>query len=114
MKKPTYNCENPSSNLLQGPGSGFPEAACASKVVSKAVLWFWQFFKKPAMNVHWRNSTNESEGKPEQNFDAAYGTIFRVVFSRKQAEILHLFFCLTSQAKSFKTISACSESTALI
>jgi hypothetical protein len=23
------------------------------------------------------NSTNESEGKPEQKFDAAYGTVFR-------------------------------------
>ena len=65
------------------------------------------------MKVYRRNTTNESEEKPEQKFDAAYGTIFRVVFSRKQAEILHLFFCLTSQAKSLKTICAFSQSTDL-
>jgi len=50
--------------------------------------------------VHWRNSTNESEGKPDQKFNAAYGTIFSIVFSMKQAESLHLFFSLASQAKS--------------
>ncbi len=30
------------------------------------------------MNVRWRNSANESEGKPEKKFDAAYGTIVRI------------------------------------
>jgi hypothetical protein len=29
-------------------------------------------FRKPVTHVHWRNSTNESEGKPEKKFDAAY------------------------------------------
>jgi hypothetical protein len=28
------------------------------------------------MNVHWKKLTNESKGKPEQKFDAAFGTIF--------------------------------------
>jgi hypothetical protein len=28
--------------------------------------------------VQWGNLTNESEEKPEQKFDAAYGTIFRI------------------------------------
>ncbi len=27
------------------------------------------------MNVHWKTSTNESKDKPEQKFDAAFGTI---------------------------------------
>jgi hypothetical protein len=49
-------------------------------------------FRKPAMNVHWRNSTNKSEGKPEQKFDAANRTVFRSDI-KKQAETLHLFFC---------------------
>jgi hypothetical protein len=62
------------------------------------------------MNVHWRNSTNESEGKPEQKFDAAYGTT-KSVSSFKEASI---FFFLISQTKSLKTISACSRSTDLI
>ncbi len=31
------------------------------------------------MNVHRRKSTNESKGKPEQKFDAAYGRIFRII-----------------------------------
>jgi hypothetical protein len=43
------------------------------------------------MNVHWKKLTNESKGKPEQKFDAAFGTIFR-------------------QAKNLKTICACTES----
>jgi hypothetical protein len=30
------------------------------------------------MNVHWRKSTNESEGKREQKFGAAFETIFRI------------------------------------
>jgi hypothetical protein len=29
------------------------------------------------MNVHKKKSTNKSKGKPEQKFNAAYGTIFR-------------------------------------
>ncbi len=38
--------------------------------------------------VHWRKSTNETEEKPEQNFDTASRIIFRIrqVFSKKQAE----------------------------
>ncbi len=98
--KSLTNCENPSSNPLQGGRSGSPEAACDSKSCFESRLWFWKLFWKPAMNVHWINSTNESEEKREQKFDAAYGKIFKitVVFSKKQAETLHLFFCLTSQA----------------
>jgi hypothetical protein len=37
------------------------------------------------MNVHWRTSTNESEGKPEQKFDAAYGIIFKISSVFKEA-----------------------------
>jgi hypothetical protein len=33
-------------------------------------------FRKPAMNVHWRKSTKESQGKPKQKIDAPSGTIF--------------------------------------
>jgi hypothetical protein len=48
------------------------------------------------MNLHWRISTSESEGKPEQKFNVAFGTIFG-----------------TRQAKKLKTICACTESTDL-
>jgi hypothetical protein len=34
--------------------------------------------KKPAMNVHWRKSNNEREGKPELKFDVAFGTVFEL------------------------------------
>jgi hypothetical protein len=27
---------------------------------------------------HWRNSTNDKEGKPKHNSDAAFGTSFRI------------------------------------
>jgi hypothetical protein len=31
------------------------------------------------MNVHRKKSTNKSKGKPEQQFDAVYGTILELV-----------------------------------
>jgi hypothetical protein len=37
------------------------------------------------MNVHSRKSTNESKGKPEQKFDATYGTILELVSVFKEA-----------------------------
>jgi hypothetical protein len=30
------------------------------------------------MYLYWRKSTNESQGKPEHKFEAAFGTIFRI------------------------------------
>jgi hypothetical protein len=42
------------------------------KVVPKAACDF-----ENCSYVRWRNSTNESEGKPEQKFDQAYRTIVR-------------------------------------
>jgi hypothetical protein len=51
--------------------------------------------------VHCRKSAIESEGKPEQKFYAAFGTIFRnSKFSKKQAETLYLCFSLRRQAKN--------------
>jgi hypothetical protein len=38
-----------------------------------------------AINVHWKKLANESKGKPEQKFDAAFGTIFRLVNVFKEA-----------------------------
>jgi hypothetical protein len=35
------------------------------------------------MNVHWRESTNENEGKPEQKFDVAFGTIFGIIIFKE-------------------------------
>ncbi len=54
--------------------------------------------------------------KERRKSDAAYTehSLELAVFSKKPAETLHLFFCLTRQAKSLKTICACSESTDLI
>jgi hypothetical protein len=46
-------------------------------------------FRKPGMNVYWRKWTNESQGKPEQKFDAAYGTFLELVSVSKEAETLY-------------------------
>ncbi len=56
------------------------------------------------------------KGKPEQKFDAGYGTIFLelVSFSKKQAKASYWFFSWTRQAKNLKTISAWTESADLI
>ncbi len=42
-----------------------------------------------AMNVHWRKSTNESEGKPEQKFDVTFVTVFKISksFQRSKQKI---------------------------
>ncbi len=54
-----------------------PKAACDPENCSSA------------MNVHWRKSTNESEGKPEQKFDVAFGTVFKIskYFQRSKQKI---------------------------
>ncbi len=104
-------CEKPSSNPFHWACSSFLGATCDSKSCSESRLWFWKLFRKPAINVHWRKSTNESKEKPGQKFNAAYGTIFRISkWFKQQAETLHL----TNRAKSFNTICSCSESTDLI
>jgi hypothetical protein len=50
--------------------------------------------RKLAMNAQ-KNSTSESKGKPEQKFDAALGTIFRIsnCFQRNKQK-LHINFSL--------------------
>jgi hypothetical protein len=47
------------------------------------------------MNVHENKSTNESKGKPEQKFDAAFGTTFLISkgFQRSKQNI-HFDFSL--------------------
>jgi hypothetical protein len=47
------------------------------KVVPKPPV-ILKLFRKLAMVVHWRKSTNESEGKLEYKFYSDYGTIFRI------------------------------------
>jgi hypothetical protein len=44
------------------------------------------------MNVHWRKSTNQREGKPGKNFDVAFGTDLRitVVIVFKEASMIFL------------------------
>jgi hypothetical protein len=47
------------------------------------------------MNVHWKKLTSESKEKPEQKFDAAFGTIFRIIncFQKKKpAKNSYYFF----------------------
>ncbi len=51
--------------------------------------------EKSAMNVNWKKSTNKSKEKPEQKFDAAFGTIIRInkCFQRNKYK-LHINFSL--------------------
>jgi hypothetical protein len=62
------------------PAFRWPPVSCDFNSILKAIL------RKPAMDVHWRESTNESEGKPEQKFDVAFVTIFVIIFSKKKVE----------------------------
>jgi hypothetical protein len=43
------------------------------------------------MNVHWRNSTNKSEEKQEQKFDAANGTTKSVSSFKEASRSLKLY-----------------------
>jgi hypothetical protein len=36
-----------------------------------------EFFPHPIRSEHWRYSTNDREGRPEQNSDAAFGINFK-------------------------------------
>ncbi len=47
------------------------------------------------MNVHQKKVTNENKGKPEQKFDAAFGTTvgFNKCFQRRKQK-LHIDFSL--------------------
>jgi hypothetical protein len=66
--KTLINCEILSSNLLWRACSGLLIAAGGDPENCTG--------RKPAMNIQWKKSTNESKGKPEQKFDAAFGTYF--------------------------------------
>ncbi len=77
--KSLTNSEIPSSNFLRTSCSGVLIAACVSKSCSETRLWSWKLFRKPAMNEHWKKSTNENKGKPEHKFCAAFGrTLFKI------------------------------------
>jgi hypothetical protein len=48
----------------------------------------------PARYVRWKKFTIESKGKPEQKFEAAFGTTFRISipYPGKQAKTSYRFF----------------------
>jgi hypothetical protein len=45
------------------------------------------------MNVQWKKFTSESKGKPEQNFDTAFGTTFIIggVFRKASKNFILIF-----------------------
>ncbi len=69
------------------------------------------------MNVHLKKLTSESKGKPEQNFDAAFGAIFTIgkCFQRSKQKV-HLDLCLELNRLKIKklNICACQENTDLV
>ncbi len=44
------------------------------------------------MNVHWRKSTNERQGKPKQKFVAAFETILEIVKEASKNFIFSFLF----------------------
>jgi hypothetical protein len=67
------------------------------------------------MNVNWRKSTNDSEGRGNRNFTRLLELPFDLVGVFKEASRkLHLFFCLTRRVKNLKTICACKNNKGLI
>jgi hypothetical protein len=53
--------------------------------------------------IHWRKSTNEREGKPEQKFNAAFGTILTIksVFKEASGNVVFIYF-LNNAYKKFE------------
>jgi hypothetical protein len=68
-------------------------------------------FYEPALNVYRRNRP-KAEGKPEQKFEAAFGTIFKNCV-HKGARRNSTFFHINKAAKKLKIIFACIKSTGL-
>ncbi len=66
--------------------------------------------------VHWRKLTNENEGKPKQEFDAAFETIFRIskFFQRSKQKLCIYFPTERGRLIVKKNSCACTESTQLI
>jgi hypothetical protein len=64
------------------------------------------------MNVYRRNRP-KAEGKPEQKFDAAFGTIFKNCVHKGARRNFKLFH-FNKAAKNLKIIFACIKSTDLI
>jgi hypothetical protein len=58
-----------------------PKAACVPKAGD-------------SMNVHWKKSTNESKGKPEHKYAAAFGTSVRISKCCQRSKKLHIIFSL--------------------
>jgi hypothetical protein len=54
------------------------------------------------MNVHWKKLTSENKGKPEQKFDAAFGTIFGIFkcFQRSKQKLRINFSCACTGTES--------------
>ncbi len=52
----------------------------------------------PAIDVLWRKWTNESEGKPERNSDAAFGTTLQLVRIFKVASSTFIFILFLNKA----------------
>jgi hypothetical protein len=65
------------------------------------------------MNVHWRKSTNERQGKPKQKFVATFETILKIV-KEASKNFIFIFIFLTRLIENLKTICAGTESTDLI
>jgi hypothetical protein len=95
-----------------------PAAAILPRIASRPELF--RNWKPALMCVHWKNqpitekqrrkSTDGREEKLGRSSKAVSGTI---VFSKKQAETLYLFFSFKRQFKFkyLKNISACTDST---
>jgi hypothetical protein len=54
------------------------------------------------MNVHRKKSTNESQGKPEQKFDAAYETICKIIVFKESSRNFILVFPFNKTGKKCK------------
>jgi hypothetical protein len=63
------------------------------KVVPKPACDSENFSESRPMYVHKKKLTNESKEKPEQKFDAAFGTIFRIskCFQRSNKNFILIF-----------------------
>jgi hypothetical protein len=67
------------------------------------------------MNVHWKKSTNENEGKPEQKFYAAFGISFRISkrFRRRKLNLI-IIFLYKNSGYPFKIICPFTDSADII
>ncbi len=83
-------------HVIRGPqNERSMSSTCRYKGISPKKMGLRRVWKGDgAINVHWRKSTDEREGKPKQKFDATFRTILRISKFSQRRKTKNNYFSL--------------------